>query len=145
MDSAEKRELIEKLAREIVGTWDMDTLIEYAVARVFDYYEGSSDEDLYDLWNSLFDEGGIMNREDTLTGLVLNEDPPSYTKLIYRKKYIAENQRFSEGWKEKTIYVHGNVNDACRLIHAWDNYRHKLGLKRGIGWHFEVVSTAPVS
>lgn len=47
-------ENIEKLSRNIVDSWDMDTLLNYAIERLSDFYKKNK-EDFYAEWNTTFE------------------------------------------------------------------------------------------
>jgi len=45
---------IEKLSREVVESWDMDTLLSYAIERLEDFYKENPD-DFNAEWENMFE------------------------------------------------------------------------------------------
>jgi len=54
MDKIERDETIEKLVRKEVDRWDMDTLMDYAIERLFENMVETDDGELAKAWNTLF-------------------------------------------------------------------------------------------
>ncbi len=47
-------ENIEKLSKEVVDSWEMDTLLNYAIERLSDFYRENPD-DFKDEWENMFE------------------------------------------------------------------------------------------